>query len=424
MKIAILGYGVEGESVYNYYRTQFPDAEFVAYDNKAESKRPIPDGVTFVGGVSDFKNIEADLAIKTPPIPPWEVEVTGAVTTMTREFMKHCPAPIIGVTGTKGKGTTSSLIKSILDAAGKRTWLVGNIGLGAFDVLNQISPGDIVIYELSSFQLWDADVSPHVAVVLGIEPEHLDVHKDFDDYIAAKSHIALYQTADDTVVYNATNEHAKKIAGASSAHKVPYLDSAGVYLKDNYFFFGDDQLLSADVMGILGEHNKQNACAAIAAAWEWVSDPEIIKQGLSRFTGLPYRIQKIREFEGVSYYNDSYSASPSATNVALDAMKAPTILIAGGYDRGRDYSDFSATIRQHSHVKKVLLIGQTSQKIAAGLPENLYELCASLEEAVTRAATLADDGDTVLLSPGCASFDMFKDFNDRGQKFTDIVGAL
>ena len=197
MNIAILGYGVEGESAYRYYRAKYPDAIFTAYDNKPEPKNPLPSDVRFVGNREDFKGITADIAIKTPPIAPWNVGVTGTVTSITREFIKNCPAPIIGVTGTKGKGTTASLIRSILDAAGKKTWLVGNIGIGALDVLDQIQSEDIVVYELSSFQLWDCDVSPHVAVVLGIEPEHLDVHRDFDDYVRAKANIGRHQSNKD-----------------------------------------------------------------------------------------------------------------------------------------------------------------------------------------------------------------------------------
>lgn len=424
MKIAILGYGIEGESVYNYYHAKFPEAQFVAYDNKSEPKNPLPEGVEFIGGVSDFKGIDADLAVKTPPIPPWQVESSGRVTSVTREFMKLCPAPIIGVTGTKGKGTTSSLIKSILDAAGKKTWLVGNIGLPALDVLDQISPEDIVVYELSSFQLWDADMSPHVAVVLGIEPEHLDVHRDFDDYLNAKSHIVEYQTASDIVVYNATNEHAITLANKSLGMKTPYLADAGVYIHDGYFYVGERQLLSTDAMGIPGEHNKQNACAAIAATWQWIQDSNVIAKGLSGFTGLPYRLQNIREIDGVEYYNDSYSASPQAVEVALKAFSRPVVLIAGGYDRGREYDGLSTFINAQPHVKKTLLIGQTRNKIAAGLPEGSYELHNDLAGVVARAHELAVAGDVVLFSPGCASFDMFKDFNDRGRQFTDMVEKL
>lgn len=424
MKIAILGYGVEGESVYNYYHAQYPDAQFVVYDNKTEPKNQLPEGVEFVGGVKDFKGIEADLAIKTPAIAPWLVEVSGEVTTMTREFMKVCPAPIIGVTGTKGKGTTASLIKSILDAAGKRTWLVGNIGLGAFDVLDQISPDDIVVYELSSFQLWDIDVSPHVAVVLGIEPEHLDVHRDFDDYLNAKANIAVHQKETDTIVYKESNEWSKQIAFRSSATKIPYANQGGAYSDDGYFYYQEHKLCTVSVLRIFGEHNVENACAAIVAAWQWAQDPAMIERGLSSFKGLPYRIELVRELDGVSYYNDSYSTSPAAIGVALKAVANPTILIAGGYDRGFNYEEAASVITAHSEIKKVLLIGQTGPKVARHLAKGTYEILDNFTTAVTRAKELATAGDAVLLSPGFASFDMFKNFNDRGRQFTELVGEL
>lgn len=425
MNIAILGYGVEGESVYRYYHDKYPDAEFTAYDNNDQPKNPLPDGMKFVGGVKDFKGITADIAVKTPAIPPWNVEVTGEVTTMTREFLKNCPAPVIGVTGTKGKGTTSSLIKSILDAAGKKTWLVGNIGVGAFDVLNQIQPDDVVVYELSSFQLWDTDVSPHIAVVLGIEPEHLDVHKDFDDYIQAKGHIAAFQTASDVVIYKSTNEYSVAIAEKSTGRKIPYLQESGVYIEDGYFYFGEQQLCSTTVMRILGDHNKENACAAIAAAWQWVRDGAVIAKGLSMFEGLPYRLQLIRELDGVTYYNDSYSTAPAAIEVATAALAdRPVILIAGGYDRGREYDELSAYISNQPHIKKVILMGQTASKIARRLNEGSYEIVTSLKEAVAKAHELADSGESVLFSPGCASFDMFANFTVRGQQFTELVEEL
>lgn len=424
MNIAILGYGVEGESVYNYYRSQFPDAHFTAYDNNNEPKNPIPEGMEFVGGVKDFKGIVADIAVKTPAIPPWKVEVTGEVTTMTRQFLKECPASVIGVTGTKGKGTTSSLIKSILDAAGKKTWLVGNIGVGAFDVLAQVSPDDIVVYELSSFQLWDIDVSPHIAVVLGIEPEHLDVHKDFDDYLNAKGHIAEYQQSSDVVIYKYTNKYSVAIAKKSPAKSLPYLNESGAYIKNGFFYFGDQQLCSTNIMSIPGDHNKENACAAIAATWQWVQDPTVIEKGLSEFEGLPYHIELIRELDGVMYYNDSFSTAPAATQVALKALPNPTILIAGGYDRGYNYKEMADVILAQQNIKKVLLIGQTGPKVAAYLPPELYEIGMDFNAVVELARKNAESGDVILLSPGFASFDMFPNFTARGQQFTEIVGSL
>lgn len=421
MRIAILGYGVEGESVYNYYHAQYPDAQFVAYDNKSEPKNALPDGVEFVGGVKDFKDIDADIAVKTPAIAPWNVSVSGEVTTMTREFIKRCPAPIIGVTGTKGKGTTASLIKAILDAAGKKTWLVGNIGVGAFDVLDQISPEDVVVYELSSFQLWDLDVSPHVAVVLGIEPEHLDVHKDMDDYISAKANIAAHQKATDVVVYKDGNGYAMEIARQSVGEHIPYQSDVHAHVRDNYFYYGEQQICSVDALRIPGVHNQDNACAAIAAAWSWVQDSEVVMQGLTNFEGLPYRVQLVRDTDDIRFYNDSYSTSPAATNVALQAVGRPAILIAGGYDRGFNYDELAQVITRHSSVKKVLLIGQTAPKVAEHLPADAYEILNDLQSAVRRASELAATGDAIVLSPGFASFDMFKDFNDRGHQFTELV---
>lgn len=424
MRIAILGYGVEGESVYNYYHALYPDAQFIAYDNKSEPKNSLPDGVEFVGNVKDFKNIQADIAVKTPAIAPWNVNVTGEVTTMTREFIKRCPAPIIGVTGTKGKGTTSSLIKSILDAAGKKTWLVGNIGVGAFDVLSQISPDDIVVYELSSFQLWDLDVSPHVAVVLGIEPEHLDVHKDMADYVTAKANIAAHQKATDVVVYKDSNKYAADIARRSVGEHVPYQSDVHAHVRDNYFYYGEQQLCPVDMLRIPGVHNQDNACAAITAVWPWVQDSAVITRGLATFEGLPYRIQLLRDSGGVRFYNDSYSTSPAATDVALQAVGQPTVLIAGGYDRGFNHEELAQVIMKHQSVKKVLLIGQTGPKVAEHLPDDYYKIEDSLKGAVARAYKLAEAGDVILFSPGFASFDMFRDFNDRGQQFTELVEQL
>ena len=424
MNIAILGYGVEGESVFNYYHAKYPGASFVVYDNNEKPKNPLPEGVRFIGGVADFKGIEADIAVKTPSIPPWEVEVTGEVTTMTREFLRKCPAPVIGVTGTKGKGTTSSLIKSILEAAGKRVWLVGNIGIGAFDVLGQIQPEDVVVYELSSFQLWELDVSPHIAVVLGIEPEHLDVHKDLADYIGAKANIAKHQKPEDSLIYKIGNEYVESIADQSPAAKIPYPSSAAAHVSGGMFYYGEQQLCSVEVMKIPGVHNQDNACAAIAAAWPWAHDGETIAQGLATFEGLPYRIELIRTLNDVSYYNDSYSTAPAATDVALKAVARPTILIVGGFDRGYNYSEMAAVIASHPEIKKTLLIGQVSPKVAEHLVEGSYEQFNDLDVVIQRASALAMAGDAVLFSPGFASFDMFTNFTDRGKRFTEAVSLL
>lgn len=432
MNIAILGYGVEGESVYNYYRAKYPEAQFTAYDNNEQPKNALPDDMKFVGGVKDFKGIEADIAVKTPAIPPWNVEVTGEVTTMTREFLKNCPAPVIGVTGTKGKGTTCSLIKSILDAAGKKTWLVGNIGVGAFDVLDQISADDIVVYELSSFQLWDIDISPHVAVVLGIEPEHLDVHKDFDDYFNAKSNIARHQKSDDIVVYKSANQFATSIGELSAASKVPYQDESFVHIADGMFYYGDQELCSADVLKLPGVHNKDNACAAIAAAWPWVKDGTVMAKGLGAFEGLDHRLKFVREVNGIKFYDDSVGTTPGSAIAALNAFESPKVIILGGYDKGASYDELARTVVEKSDsIRQVILIGQQAPRIESALNQagymSKYEnlgMSITMNDIVRKAAFYANSGDVVLLSPACASFDMFKNIYDRGDQFIRAVQSL
>ncbi len=429
MKIAILGYGVEGESVYNYYHAKYPDALFAVYDNKQEPKNPLPPGVEFYGGVADFKGIDADIAIKTPAIAPWNVGVTGTVTSVTREFIKHCPAPIIGVTGSKGKGTTASLIQSILAAAGKKTWLVGNIGLGGFDVLDQISADDAVVYELSSFQLWDCDVSPQIAVVLAIEPEHLDVHRDMDDYVGAKANITRHQKPEDTLVYYADNTYVAAIADDSPAQKIPYQHIETAHVTDGYFYYGEQQLCSTTVMSIPGAHNFDNACAAIAAVWRWVQDGETIGRGLHAFTGLPHRLKFVREVGRVRYFDDSIATTPGSAIAALRAFAEPKVLILGGSDKGSSYEHLAAEIAKAS-VRHVFLIGEEAPKIqaaidATGMGEytNLGTL-VTMSEIVGAASAAAKPGDVVVLSPACASFDMFKSYSDRGDRFIAAVNDL
>lgn len=429
MKIAILGYGVEGESVYKYYHKKYPEAEFVAYDNNREPKNALPEGVAFVGGVQDFKGISADIAVKTPAIAPWLVDVTGELTTMTREFMKVCPAPVIGVTGTKGKGTTSSLIASILNAAGKKTWLVGNIGVGAFDILEQIKPEDIVVYELSSFQLWDLDVSPHVAVVLGIEPEHLDVHEDFDDYIGAKANIAKHQSVDDHVIFFHRNTYAESIANVSNGVKTGYPRDVGAHVHDGDFYYGDQKLCPVSTLQLPGVHNQENACAAIEACWFWVQDKDMIAKGLGDFSGLPHRLKFVREVDGVSYYDDSIATTPGSAIAALAAFEQPKVIILGGSYKGATYDDLADAIARSS-VRKVVLIGEEAPKIEASLVSRGFSEYDNLGASVTmadivaRARSFAQDGDVVILSPSCASFDMFKSYSDRGDQFIAAVQSL
>lgn len=429
MNIAILGYGIEGESVYRYYRAKYPDAVITAYDNNEQPKNPLPPDVKFVGGVKDFKGITADLAIKTPAIPPNDVEVTGEVTTVTREFMKQCSVPVIGVTGTKGKGTTASLVQAILEAAGKKTWFVGNIGVSGLDILSQIKPEDIVIYEMSSFQLWDLEVSPHVAVVLGIEPEHLDVHSGVEDYVGAKANIAKHQKPDDIVIYKAGNQYAEQISQLSAGVKVPYQDTATAHVSEGKFYYSEQELCSVAALQLPGVHNRDNACAAIAAAWPWVKDGNDIERGLLAFKGLPHRLKYVKTVNDVAYYDDSIATTPGSAIAALAAFEQPKVIILGGSYKGATYEELAQKITV-SDVRRVVIIGTEAPKIEAALKAEGIARYTNLGTAVTMAdivksaSTYATAGDVVILSPACASFDMFTSYADRGEQFIQAVENL
>lgn len=432
MNIALLGYGVEGESAYKYYRKKYPQAVITVYDNNTEPKKQLPSDVKFVGGVKDFKGITADIAVKTPAIPPWQVQVSGELTSVTREFLKNVPAAVIGVTGSKGKGTTCSMIKSILDAAGRRSWLVGNIGVPALDIFDKVKSGDIIVYEMSSFQLWDCDVSPHVAVVLGIEPEHLDVHKDMDDYVNAKANIAKFQQESDTIIYRKGNEFAEKIAKLSKGKQIPYPDETTTHVKAGMFCYGEEEeICNVGALQIPGNHNRDNACAALAAVWPYVSDGFDIERGLEAFRGLPHRLRIVDTIDNVTYYDDSIATTPGSVSVALDAFEEPKVLIMGGVGKGTSFDELAKKIVEHGQgIRRVVIIGSEALKIEVALRDAGFARYTRLSDAVTMdeivktAQTSSESGDIILLSPGCASFDMFRDYADRGDKFIASVQKL
>ena len=414
MKIVIAGFGVEGQSNLRYFREKFPEADFLVADER-EKVDNLPENVAYQTGFSGLE--DADLIIRSPSLPPKKINTSGQIWSSTNEFFANCPATIIGVTGTKGKGTTCSFISSILRAAGKTVHLVGNIGVPALDILLKIEKNDIVVYELSSFQLWDLQKSPHVAVVLMIEPDHLNVHADFNDYLAAKANIAKSQTADDYVVYNSQNEFSSSIADASLAQK------------KEYPFVLSDDIISA--IRLPGKHNIDNACAAIAAVKSIlpnVSDDEI-KRGLSEFTGLPHRLKFVAEKYGVKYYDDSISTTPGSAIAALKAFVEPKILILGGSDKGADYSELAKEIARQN-VRLIIINGANVDEIREVLREEKVDCeivqlnMAGMKEVAKLAKNKAQSGDVVILSPAAASFDMFKGYSDRGEQFVAAVEEL
>jgi UDP-N-acetylmuramoylalanine--D-glutamate ligase len=433
MKIAIAGYGLEGEENYRYWAAE-GDHEMVIVDEKQIPDRPLPEGVPTMLGAGVFEQLQDfDMVVRTAGLSPFKIKTNGKIWSATNEFFEKSPAKIIGVTGTKGKGTTSSLIASIFEAAGKKVWLVGNIGTSAIEALARIGSEDIVVFELSSFQLWDLERSPHTAVVLLIEPDHLNVHVDMDDYVNAKGHIRLHQKDGDICVYHPTNHYSHQIATSSTYGQIRRYgipEDGAVYERDGEFLQRGEVICSTSLLQLIGAHNIENACAAITVAREHGLSIDAIEEGLRSFKGLPHRLEYVRKYNGVDYYNDSFSSAPPATVAAVKSFDQPEILILGGIDKGGDFSLLINTLRDRSNMKEIILIGET-RRILAQQMADAQLLCkvtildvGTMGEIVTYASQVATEGDVVVLSPGSASFDMFKDFYDRGTQFRDTVNAL
>lgn len=425
MKIAIAGYGLEGKSNYDYFKSR---GEVTIIDER-DAVDDLPENVPTFLGKEAFSHLDDfDLVIRTAGLSPHKIRTNGKVWSATNEFFEKCPAPIIGVTGSKGKGTTSSLIASILMEAGKTVHLVGNIGVPALDELVHITEDDIVVYELSSFQLWDAERSPQVAVVLHIEPDHLDVHESFEEYVSAKGNIARYQGINDRVVYNVQNESATAIASLSVGQLLPYQTPRTAHVNDGQFYYGEQLLCSVNELKLPGVHNQDNACAAITAVWSWVQDGIVIGEGLSAFGGLEHRLKFVAEKQAVSYYDDSIATTPGSAIAAMRAFEGPKIIILGGSSKGADFEELAITAA-NSNVKQAIIIGDEADHIEQALNRagvsSMNEGSETTMRAVVRlAASIATAGDTVILSPACASFGMFRDYKDRGEQFIAAVNDL
>jgi len=427
MKIAIAGYGVEGQENFRYW-SKLPENEVTIVDEKGTGA-PIPEGIPSIVGPDAFKQLEGfDLVIRTAGLAPNKIATSGKIWSATNEFFEKSPAPIIGVTGSKGKGTTASLIASILEEAGKKVWLVGNIGISALSVLEQVKPDDIVVYELSSFQLWDLQRSPQVAVVLFIEREHLDVHANMEEYVEAKAQITKHQIPGDILIYNAENKYSVQIADSSVAQKIGYPSNEAAHVVDGWFYYGQQQLVSVNTLSIPGAHNVSNALAAIDAIWPFTQDVDAIEGGLSDFIGLPHRLAYVANVNNVEYYDDSIATTPSSAIAALRAFAdKPKVIILGGSTKGSEFNELAMELTRHD--VQVILIGDEAARIAEALEIVGFTHYESIENATAelftrRAAELALPGSVVLLSPAAASFGIFKNYADRGEQFIAAVNNL
>jgi len=360
---------------------------------------------------------------------------SGKITSPTKLFFDNTPSKIIGVTGTKGKGTTSSLTYEMLKKGGFDAYLGGNIGLPPISFLDTLSTQSIVVLELSSFQLADMQKSPQISVMLMVTSEHLDYHKNTAEYVDAKRNIVRFQTGDDMAIlnmdYTATMKSADKTS-AQIAWVSRYKEVAnGCFVRDNKVILrsggSETEVIDSAEILLPGAHNLENVCAAVMAAYSaGVSIPDIAFV-LRTFKGLEHRLELVREVHGVRYYDDSFSTVPETAIAAISAFTQPEILILGGSSKNSDFTELGKIISSVGNIKAIIGIGIEWPKIKSQIQNPQFAIIeglTSMKEIVTKAYELAESGDVVLLSPACASFDMFANYKDRGNQFKEQVNLL
>ena len=387
-------------------------------------------------GEDYLEGLDADLVFRTPGMHPENPALValrnnGAEVTSEMEiFFECCPCTILAVTGSDGKTTTTTLISEMLKAAGKTVWLGGNIGTPLLPRCREMKEEDFAVVELSSFQLMDMKRSPHVAVVTNLAPNHLDVHKDMEEYIWAKENLFRFQKADDVLVLNADNEITSQFIGNGTTKFFSRRqEGCGVWEKDGVIYRNGQPVMEKTDILLPGEHNVENYMAAILAVEGLVED-ETIRQVARTFGGVEHRIELVRVKDGVRYYNDSIASSPTRTIAGLKSFPEKVLLIAGGYDKHIPYDVLGPEVC--AHVKKLFLGGATGPQIRAAV-ENAPEYrpgcpeivdCGDFTTAVYAAVAAAESGDVVLMSPASAAFDQFKNFMVRGDYFKKLIMEL
>ena len=394
-------------------------------------------------GPDYMDGLDQDIIFRTPGLRPDATPLLAArergsvITSEMEVFFQVCPCEIIAVTGSDGKTTTTTIISELLKKAGYNVYVGGNIGKPLLAETPNMEPDDMVVLELSSFQLMTMDMSPEIAVVTNVAPNHLDVHKSMEEYVAAKENIFVHQSTEDLAVFNWDNEITRGFARKASSNVMCFsrreVLERGVYVKDEAIWCADRDghrkvLPLSDIL-LPGSHNVENYMAAIAAVNGLVSD-ETIRLFARSFGGVEHRIELVRTVDGVRYYNDSIASSPTRTIAGLRSFAEKVILIAGGYDKHIPFDVLGPEIIEH--VKELILTGDTAEKIRAAVenapgyngsnpPIRMYQ---DFEQAVLAAHSMAQPGDVVILSPACASFDRFKNFMERGNTFKRIVREL
>lgn len=448
-KVAIIGLGVSNIPLLDYMHNL--KANVTVFDNREIDKIPkeILDKITnysfkFSFGMNCLNKLtgfniifRSPSCLPTKPELKLEEEKGAIVTTEIEMFMKLFPGKIIGVTGSDGKTTTTTLIYEILKANGYNCYLGGNIGIPLFTKLNEMNSEDIAVLELSSFQLMGMGISPNISVITNVTPNHLNIHSSYEEYIEAKKNIFKYQNENGIVVLNYDNDITRNAAKEAEGKVIFYSGATkledGIILDDNIIKECKDKLrkhiLNTNDLSLRGKHMYENLCAAIAATTNLV-EPEKVLKAIKNFKGVEHRLEFVRELNGVKWYNDSIASSPTRTIAGLNSFEERITLIAGGYDKNLDYTSMGKTVLEK--VDNLILIGATAEKIFDSVKEESEKqgknikiyMCDEFKNAVLVAKKVTKRGSIVLLSPASASFDMFKDFADRGNTFKELVNNL
>lgn len=448
-KVAIIGLGVSNIPLLDYMHNV--GAKVTVFDNRIiedipkDTMKKITDyAMEFSLGPNNLSKLEGfDIIFRSPSCLPTvpelqkEVERGAILTSEIEMLMKLCPGKVIGVTGSDGKTTTTTLIYEILKANGYNCYLGGNIGTPLFTKLSEMTPDDIIVLELSSFQLMGMEISPSISVITNVSPNHLNVHSSYEEYIDAKKNIFKYQDKDGIVVLNYDNAITK--AAAKEANGKVVFFSSKTKLEDGIILDGDiikeckDKLrrhiLSTNTVALRGVHNYENICAAIAATSSLVKVEDAVK-AVQEFKGVQHRLEFIRELDGVKWYNDSIGTSPTRTIAGLHSFDERIVLIAGGYDKHLDYTPIAKPILEK--VDSLILIGDTAPKIFDAVKEEAEKqgkdikiyMCDEFKNTVLVAKKVAKPGQIVLFSPASASFDLFRNFEERGNKFKELVNNI
>lgn len=455
-KVAVIGIGISNIPAIEYLvnlgaKVSARDKKKKLDDNLKELKGL---DIEFVLGDNYLKDLDGfDYIFRSPGVKPFSFEIEKAVesgsTKLTSEVEKVIelsPCKVIGVTGSDGKTTTTTLISKFLEEAGYRVWVGGNIGIPLFSKLDEIKEKDIIVLELSSFQLMTLSITPNVSVITNISPNHLDYHRSYKEYIMSKANIFINQKENDILVLNEDDEftpkfekyiNEKNIKSSVRKFSIKSKLNKGVFLSGEKVVSNikgkKETICNISDIKIVGEHNLANICAAASSIYELVS-PENIKEVVETFNGVEHRMEFVKEINGVKWYNDSIGTSPTRTIAGLKSFDKKVILIAGGYDKNIPYEPLAPYIL--NKVKHLILVGKTSSKIRESVLneakikniklDEFLEIVefTSLDECVNYANKISEDGDIVVMSPASASFDMYKNFEERGEYFKKLVDIL